>query len=400
MPPKGKKGKKGATEEKKLSLGRPGNTLKMGIVGLPNIGKSSLFNVLSGLNVPSDNRPFCTIDPTEARVPVPDDRFDHLCAAFKPKSEVSAVLSIFDIAGLVKGASNGDGLGNAFLSHIVATDAIYHVCRAFAGKSIAHVEGDVDPVRDLQIISDELCLKDLEWVTARKEALQKLAKRGLDKTAALILPTFEKAEELLLAGKDIRSWDWKHDDIVELNKLQLLTAKPVVYLVNISDKNFRNQGNKWLKLIKEWVEARNPGAPIIPFSATWEAAFARMSPEEQKEAMDNGGKKLKSMIPKIIKTGYKHLGLINYFTCGEDEVRAWTIQNGVMAPGAAGVIHTDFEKLFLQAEQYSFDDFKEFGDESAVKKAGKVRTQGKNYVVQDGDILFFKTAAAKKGGKK
>jgi obg-like ATPase 1 len=392
MPPKKKKGQQ---EEKKRShLGRPGNNLKMGIVGLPNVGKSSLFNCLSGLSVPSENYPFCTIDPSEARVPVPDEKFDFLCKAWKPKNEVPAVLTIFDIAGLVKNASKGEGLGNSFLSNIQMVDAIYHVCRAFSGKSIAHVEGDVDPARDLRIISEELRAKDLDWVETKREATAKIVARGLDKSAPPMLATLEKAKAWLLEGKDIRDGEWSIDDIPVLNSLQLITAKPVVYLANIGNKDWIKKGNKWLKHIKAWVDENSTGAPIIPFSAAWEEAYVKLTPEEK------AASETKSTIPKIIRTGYKHLGLINFYTTGEDEVRAWTIQKGWKAPQAAGTIHTSFEKFFIQAEQYHYDDFKELGSEKEVKAAGKNRQQGKNYEVQDGDILLIKHNAGGGGKKK
>lgn len=386
-------------KEDKPILGRPGNNVKMGIVGMPNVGKSTIFNVLSNLNVPAENYPFCTIDPNQSRVPVPDKRFDFLCQFYKPKSEVPAVLGITDIAGLVKGAHEGKGLGNAFLSHIFAVDGIYHLCRAFDSTEIEHVEGSVDPTRDMDIIGSELRFKDLERVNDKIEQLDKIVKRGLDKTnkSKDELVVMTKVKEMLEANKDVRVGDWTAKDIDFLNQMMFLTAKPVVYLVNVSEKDFLRQKNKWFKDIHEWVKKNSPGAPIIPFSAEFEAKVSTMPDDEKQRFCDEN--KAQSMLSKIITNGYHCLDLIHFFTSGEDEVRAWTIRNGTKAPQAAGVIHTDFEKGFICAETMAFDDFKEHGSESAVKAAGKYKTQGKTYVVQDGDIMYFKfnvTAPPKK----
>jgi len=385
------------SEERKLLLGRPGNNVGIGIVGMPNIGKSSLFNILSNLQVPAENYPFCTIDPNAAKVLVPDARFDFLVNHFKPKSIVHAVLTINDIAGLVKGAHEGKGLGNAFLSHISATDAIYHLVRAFKDTEIEHVEGTIDPVRDLEIISEELILKDIERVKNRVEVVDKMVQRGGDKTKKAELAIFEKILKHLEEKKDVRAGEWDNKTIEALNTLQLLTAKPVVYLVNISKENFETQKNKWLKDIQDWVKKRSPGSPVIPFSATFENELAKMDPDNKKKYLDE--KKLVSMIPKIITTGYSTLELAHFFTCGTDEVRAWTVRRGTLAPQAAGVVHTDFEKGFIHAETMAYDDFKKLGSEAAAKAAGKYRTEGKNYVVKDGDIFFFVSGESKKKKK-
>jgi obg-like ATPase 1 len=382
----------------KAILGRSSNNVKIGIVGMPNVGKSTLYNLLSKQNVPAENFAFCTIDPTKARVPVPDERFDFLCNFFKPASEVPAYLQIMDIAGLVKGASQGRGLGNEFLSHIGETDAIFHVTRAFKDDEIEHVEGNVDPVRDLDIISEELRLKDLQQLNRVIPDLQSHLKRNAkDKVKQEELDVLQKCHDMLTAGKDVRSGDWSSKEIDIINDCYFLTAKNVVFLVNIAQSDFETQKNKWLLKIKEWVAEKSPGSPVIPFSATFEKAWETMT-EEQRTAIVTE-KKLKSMLPRIIKSGYEALQLVNFFTSGTDEVRAWTIRKYSKAPQAAGTIHTDFEKGFICADIMSFADFKENGSEAACKAAGKYRQQGREYVMEDGDIAFFKfnvTAAPKK----
>jgi obg-like ATPase 1 len=389
MPPKGKKGD---SKESKAYLGRPGNNVTIGIVGLPNVGKSSFFNTLSELQVPAENFPFCTIDPAVTRAIVPDERFEHLCESFKPASKIPAVLTVTDIAGLVKGAHEGAGLGNNFLSHIAAVDAIFHVCREFKDKHIEHVEGKVDPVRDLGIISNELVQKDLAIITAKYDACDKKVQRGIDKiNAPKDLVTFTRAKELLENGKDIRSvTDWSAHDIQVLNELQLLTAKPVVYLVNVAKKGFQENASKWFLKVKKWCHARSGDVPVIPFSATFEKQLIECKDEAARQAF-YGQSPARSMLPKIILAGYQCLGLIHYFTCGADEVRAWSIRAGRTAPEAAGVIHGDFQRCFIAAAQYTFDDFKQHGSEGEVRSAGKYNpARGKTYIVQDGDILFFK----------
>lgn len=371
-------------------LGRSTNNVSIGIVGMPNVGKSTLFNALSKLNVPAENYPFCTIDPSTAKVPVPDERFDFLVSVAKPAKTTPAVLTITDIAGLVKGAHEGKGLGNAFLSNIGACDAIFHVCRGFKDSEIEHVEGSVDPVRDLEIITNELIMKDLEKCTARLDVVTKILSKGQDKTKKQDVATLTAAKELLEAKKDIRFGAWKNDDIDILNEQQFLTAKPVVYLVNIGNEEYALQKNKYLAKINEWVKSRDPYGKIIPFSASFEATVCAFGDDEAARKAFLAEKKVKSMMAKIITTGYSALDLIQYFTVGEVEVRAWTVKKGTLAPGAAGVIHSDFMKHFICAETMSFDDFKHYGSEAEVKKAGKFKTQGKLYVVQDGDIFNFK----------
>lgn len=388
--------KKEEKVEEKPLLGRVSHHLKMGIVGLPNVGKSTTFNLLTKLEVPAENYPFCTKDPNKARVTMPDERFDFLCNAFKPLSKVPAYLEVVDIAGLVKGASQGLGMGNAFLSNIRAVDGIFHVVRVFEDEAVMHVENSVDPVRDLEIISDELLQKDIEIMNSHIEPIRRVAKA--DKTKRGELDIAEKIFNWLSVDKkEIRLGNWNAKEIEYLNTLQLLTAKPVIYLLNMSEEDFARQKNKFLVKIKEWITARSKD-PIIPYSAALELTLFKMSPEDQiKYCNDN---KVRSMLPKIITTGYNMLHLITFFTCGADEVKAWTVHRGAKAPQAAGTIHSDFEKFFIQAEIQAYADFKELGSEAAVRNAGKLKTAGKEHVVQDGDIIFFKHAAGGASKKK
>ena len=396
MPPKKKE-----EEKPRIRWGRVSNTLKMGLVGLPNVGKSLTFNVLTKLSVPSANFPFCTIDPHEAVVEVPDERFDWLSSQFRPGSNVRSVLKIWDIAGLVPNAYLGEGLGNAFLSNIQSVDGIYHVCRAFDSEEVLHTEGEVNPVRDLGIIRNELIQKDLAFCAGKlDEAQKKLKANPKNKDMKEEVECLQKVEAMLKEGNTIRSSDdWSAKDVETINRCQFLTTKPVVYLVNMSEKDYIRQKNKFLAPIHEWVQA-NGGGPIIPYSAEFEAKVVEAGADEaarQKVIEDLGAKK--SMIDKIIKTGYEHLELIHFFTVGPQEVRSWTIQKGAKAPEAAGVIHSDMERGFICAEIYKFDDIKKEGSEAGVKAAGKLQQCGKTYEMQDGDICFFKfnvTSAPKK----
>ncbi|EED24031.1 GTP-binding protein YchF [Talaromyces stipitatus ATCC 10500] len=383
----------------KIPLGRPGNNLKSGIVGLANVGKSTLFQAITKCSLGNPaNFPYATIDPEEARVIVPDARYDWLCEHYKPKSRVPANLTVYDIAGLTRGASTGAGLGNAFLSHIRAVDAIFQVVRCFDDAEIIHVEGDVNPVRDLNIISEELRLKDIEFVEKALENLAKQTRRGGQSLEMKKLKeeeaTVAKVLQHLKDGKDVRKNDWTPKEVEVINPLFLLTAKPVVYLVNLSEKDYLRQKNKHLPKIAEWVKEHASGDPIIPLSICFEERLTRFETEAEAE---EECKKLgtKSALPKIIVTMRNALQLGSFFTCGSDEVRQWTIRKGTKAPQAAGVIHTDFEKTFIQAIVFNFETLKEYGDEAAVKAAGKIMTKGKEYVVEDGDILLIKAGAAK-----
>lgn len=394
MPPK-KKGE----EVKKVMLGRPGNNVKIGFVGLPNIGKSSLFNLFGGLQVPAENFPFCTIDPANTQVAFPDERFDDLCQIFKPKKEIPAVLTVTDIAGLVKGAAEGKGLGNAFLSHIQQVDAIYHVCRAFIKKDVEHVEGSIDPVRDFQIIRGELLAKDKEWMTNHLENIKKKARSKGSKEQTEEIVLCEQVMAALEATKEVRHCEWNPKDIVQLNQYPLLTAKPVIYLVNISKMNMETSANKWFKDIKEWVASNSNGDPVIPISVQFEEHLLTLGADEKKAYLEE--KKVQSMIPRVIKAGYRQaLNLQHFFTVGPDEVRAWSIRKGTKAPQAAGVIHGDFESHFICADTYNYEDFKDNGKtEGGVKAAGKFRMQGKEYEMVDGDIVHFKHNAGGAGKK-
>ncbi|XP_033113777.1 obg-like ATPase 1 isoform X1 [Anneissia japonica] len=385
MPPK----KKAGPPKAPPLIGRVGTSLSCGIVGLPNVGKSTFFNVLTKSQASAENFPFCTIDPNESRVPVPDERYDFLCDYYKPASKVPAFLHVTDIAGLVKGAHEGKGLGNAFLSHIKAVDGIYHVIRTFEDEDITHVEGEVDPVRDLEIISEELRLKDEEFIEARVADMEKKVKRGGDKKSQPEFDALVKIQKFLVDEKKwIRTQEWSAFEIEVLNKYMFITSKPVIYLVNLSEKNYIKKKNKWLGKIKEWVDKNDPGALIIPFSAGFELKYFLMEEDEKKTFLEENH--TTTNLSKIIVNGFKALQLEYFFTTGADEVKAWPVQKGTKAPQAAGKIHTDFEKGFIMAEVMKFDDFKELGSENAVKSAGKYRQQGRNYIVEDGDIILFK----------
>lgn len=376
MPPKPKAGE---ITEKKPLLGRFGKTLKMGLVGLPNVGKSTTFNVLSKLNVPADNYAFCTTEPHQAKLPVPDTRFDKLCDMFKPKKRAAASLNIWDIAGLIQGAHEGQGLGNSFLSNIASVDGIYHVVRAFDDLEIMHVENSVEPVRDLGIISNELIMKDLKYTQKTIDDMEKsIAKTG-DKLLKEEVEVLKKVEAMLLKPQWLKDGDWPVKDIEILNKHLFMTAKPVVYLINISEEEYKKKKNKWLPKIKEWIDKNCPGK-MIPFSASFEMSIRTDGTLQHEE----------SAVSKIINTGYEVLNLIHFFTCGEDEVKCWTITDGQNAKEASGKIHSDIEEGFICAEVMTYDDLMEFGSEGALKNAGKYMQKGKTYIVQNGDICFFK----------
>lgn len=373
--------------------------MKAGIVGLANVGKSTFFQAITRcpLGNPA-NYPFATIDPEEARVTVPSPRFDKLCEIYeKHASEVPAHLTVYDIAGLTKGASAGEGLGNAFLSHIRSVDSIYQVVRCFDDAEIIHIEGDVNPVRDLEIISTELRLKDIEFAEKVLEAAEKIVKRGGQslevKQKKEEMELVERIIALLKAGKRVANQNWTPKEVEAINSMFLLTAKPCIYLINLSERDYIRKKNKYLLNIKEWVDEFSPGDLIIPFSVCLEEKLSHMTEEEGEEELKKLG--TTSALPRIITTMRKKLDLISFFTCGPDEVREWTIRQGTKAPQAAGVIHNDLMNTFILAQVMKYDDVVEYKDDAALKAAGKLQQKGKDYVVEDGDVVYFRAGAGK-----
>lgn len=362
--------------------------LKCGIVGLPNVGKSTLFNCLSSAKAQSANFPFCTIEPNVGMITVPDERLNKLVEMCNPKSVVPATVEIVDIAGLVKGASKGEGLGNKFLANIRETDAILHVLRCFDDDNITHVDGSVDPVRDMEIINYELQLKDLETIESRLAKTEKAAKSGGDKAAKMQLGVLQAYKEALEQGRPARSVVFETADEQKFAKeLFLLTNKPVLYVCNV-DEASAVEGNKYVESVKKAIEGENSELMIV--AAATESDIAELeTPEEREEFLSEMGL-TESGVSRLIRTAYHLLDLQTYFTAGPDEVRAWTFLRGTKAPQAAGIIHTDFEKGFIRAEVIKYDDYVGLGSENAVKEAGKMGVEGKDYVVQDGDIMHFR----------
>ncbi|XP_065190517.1 obg-like ATPase 1 [Sycon ciliatum] len=379
-----KKGDQAA--EEKVTFGKVGNSLKCGVVGVPNVGKSSFFNLVTNGKAKAENYPFCTIDPNDGRVAVPDARLDKLCEMYKPQKRTPSYLHVTDIAGLVKGAHEGKGLGNAFLNHISAVDGIYHLCRGFDSIDVSHVEGTVDPVRDLEIIAQELRLKDLEYLETRLPGLKMKIKK--DAVAKTEYDTLLKAHSFLENGTaDVRNGEWSEAEVRALNPHFLLTAKPAIYILNVSKDEYVAGEYKYLSAVEEYVGRRDSGRPlVIPFSVQYE-----------QEVLDGVEEALaESAVPAAVRAGFRCLNLISFFTVGADEVRAWPVHMHCKAAQAAGRIHTDFEKTFILAEVCSYDDVIQHGDEAAVKAAGKQRRQGKEYKVADGDVMHFKCGSRKK----
>ncbi len=360
--------------------------LKCGIVGLPNVGKSTLFNCLSNAKAQSANFPFCTIEPNIGVITVPDERLNKLAEIVKPQSLVPTTVEIVDIAGLVKGASKGEGLGNKFLANIRETDAIIHVLRCFDDGNVVHVDGSVDPIRDKEIIDTELQLKDLETLATRHEKTARAARTG-DKDAQKQLEFFNRVKAALESGRSARTMEVDDKEEILLKELQLITAKPVLYVCNVDEASVVS-GNAYVEKVRAAVADEN--AQVIVIGAAIEADIAELEdPEERALFLADIGL-AEPGVAKLIKAAYKLLDLQTYFTAGVKEVRAWTIRRGFTGPEAAGVIHSDFQKGFIRAEVMKYDDFVSFGSEQAVKEAGKLSVEGKEYVVQDGDIMHFR----------
>ncbi|MFZ8836283.1 MAG: redox-regulated ATPase YchF [Flavobacteriales bacterium] len=360
--------------------------MKCGIVGLPNVGKSTLFNCLSNAKAQSANFPFCTIEPNVGVITVPDPRLQKLAELVNPQNVIPTTVEIVDIAGLVKGASQGEGLGNKFLGNIRETDAILHVLRCFDDGNIVHVDGSVDPIRDKEVIDMELQLKDLETVQARATKIKKAAQTG-DKDAAKAFTVYERIIAALESGNSARSLAFDEAEAAVVKELQLLTAKPVLYVCNVDEASVVS-GNAYVDQVQE--AAAQEGASTIIIGAGIEADIAELDdPEERALFLEDLGLS-EAGVAKLIRKAYELLNLQTYFTAGEKEVRAWTFRKGYKAPQAAGVIHTDFEKGFIRAEVMAYDDFVSFGSEMAVKEAGKLHVEGKEYLVKDGDIMHFR----------
>ena len=361
--------------------------MKLGIVGLPNVGKSTLFNAITNAGAESANYPFCTIDPNVGVVAVPDSRLDWLSDFHKPKKTTPAVVEFVDIAGLVKGASKGEGLGNKFLSNIRATDAIVHVVRCFDDPNVIHVEGSTDPLRDIQIIDIELIMADMEMVQRRIDKCSKAGRTG-DKKAAHEAEVFQGLQDWLNEGRSARSYECGEDDAALIATAELLSLKPIIYAANLDEAGFSDYQNNAYYQQGAGVAAAE-GAQVIPGCAQLEAEIAQLEPDEKKLFLDDLGIP-ESGLDRLIKASYALLGLISFLTAGEDECRAWTIQKGTKAPQAAGKIHTDFERGFIRAEVVAYDDLMACGSMAAAREKGLIRSEGKEYIVQDGDIILFR----------
>ena len=360
--------------------------MKIGIVGLPNVGKSTLFNSITNAGAECANYPFCTIEPNVGVVPVPDERLDKLTQMYKPEKTTHAIIEFVDIAGLVKGASKGEGLGNKFLSHIREVDAIAHVVRCFKDSNIVHVDGSIDPLRDIETINLELIFSDMEMVDKRLDSAKKRLKA--DKKAASEIEVLEKIKVALEQGKCARTVELTDEEKEQIKDLYLLTSKPVLYIANVSEGQIEDAENdEMVKQVKEFAKTEN--AKVIPLCVKIEEELSSLEGDDKKEMLEALGLS-ESGLDKVVKTSYDLLGLMSFLTAGEPEVRAWTIKKGTKAPQAAGKIHSDIERGFIRAEVVSYDDLIREGSMLACKEKGLVRSEGKEYVMQDGDIVLFR----------
>lgn len=362
-------------------------SLKAGIIGMPNVGKSTLFNAITKKNILAANYPFATIDPNLGTVVVPDKRLETLEKMYMPLRCIPTQYEFTDIAGLVKGASNGEGLGNKFLSHIREVDAVIHVVRCFKDKDVIHVEGSVDPIRDIEIINLELGISDLEIINSRLERITKKAQTGNDKLLLKEVDILNRCKDFLVQGKPLRDLDLSDEEKEFIKAFNFITLKPMIYLANVNEVDLVNGSNEYVDKVKEY--ALNEGIKVIPMCAQIESELVELPDDEKKVFLNELGIE-ESGLDKLIKTTYDILGLSTFFTVGSDEVRAWTFKKGMKAPECAGIIHTDFQKGFIKAEVMSYEDLIKYGNELKVKEAGKARLEGKDYIMQDGDICLFR----------